>query len=322
MTQKEIGPRVSDLCDNYCHGQIDRREFLVKLSSLGFLCSLSFDIPARENLPRRPVPGNDELLPVIGLGSTKPVRQISAKGTEPLEKVIRTLLSYGGKVIDTSPRPESIDAEFGHVLNMADFRDALFIAAKINATGKDAGIAQFRQTQRLFARRTLDLVQIESLTDLKTHWPSLREWQDAGEARYIGVTVSHEEKYQTLESFMQRESPDFVQLNYSVMETLAEARLLPIAQERGIAVLVNGPFMNGEYFERTSGHKLPDWAGEFDCASWAQFSLKYILANSAVTCVLTETTNPGHMEENIQAAFGRLPDDAMKQRMREFAQRL
>ncbi len=121
---------------------------------------------------------------------------------------------------------------------------------------------------------------------------------------------------------MQRESPDFVQLNYSIMETLAEARLLPIAQERGIAVLVNGPFMNGEYFERTGGHKLPEWAGEFDCASWAQFSLKYILANSTVTCVLTETTNPGHMEENIQAAFGRLPDDAMKQRMREFAQSL
>ena len=166
----------------------------MRLSSLGALCSLSFDIPARENLPQKPVPGNDEMLPVIGLGSTKPVRQISTKGTEPLEKVIRTLLSYGGKVVDTAPRPEAMDAEFGHVLNRPDFRDALFIATKVNARGKDAGIAQFRQTQHLFGRRTLDLVQIESLTDLKTHWPSLREWQDAGEARYIGVTVSHEEK--------------------------------------------------------------------------------------------------------------------------------
>ena len=322
MTQTEIEPRVFDLCDNYCRGQIDRREFLVRLSSLGALCSLSFDIPARENLPRRPVPGTDEMLPVIGLGSTKPVRQISTKGTEPLEKVILALLDYGGTVIDTAPRPEAVDAEFGRVLNRPDIGDALFIAAKVNATGKDAGIAQFRQTQRLFSRRTLDLVQIESLTDLKTHWPSLRAWQDSGEARYIGVTVSHEDKYQALESFMRRESPDFVQFNYSVMETSAEARLLPIAQERGIAVLINGPFMNGDFFERISGHKLPDWAGEFDCASWAHFSLKYILAHSAVTCVLTETTNPRHMEENIQAAFGRLPDDAMKQRMREFAQSL
>jgi diketogulonate reductase-like aldo/keto reductase len=296
-----------------------RREFLARLSGLGVLCSLPFEIPAKENLPQRPIPGSDEMLPVIGLGSTKPVRQIPTAGTEPLENVIRMLMSFGGTVVDTSPRPESIDAEFGRLLEIPDFRDQLFIAAKVKTSGKEAGIAQFRQTQRLFGRRTLDLVQIESLTDLDTHWPSLREWQDAGEARYIGVTVSHEEKYQTLESFMRRESPDFVQLNYSVMETSAEEKLLPLAEERGIAVLVNGPFMNGDYFGLVSGHQLPDWAGEFDCTSWAQFSLKYILAHPVVTCVLTETTNPGHMRDNIQAAFGSLPDDIMKRHMREFA---
>ncbi len=322
MTGKEIDPRVLDCCDQYGRGQFDRREFLLRLSSLGALCALPFDVLARDSLPLRPIPGSDEMLPVIGLGSTKPVRQISSKGTEPLENVIRTLLSYGGKVVDTAPRAEALDAEFGKVLNLPEFRDTLFIAAKVNAPGKDAGVAQFRQTQRLFGRRTLDLVQIESLTDLNTHWPSLREWQAAGEARYIGVTVAHEDKYQMLESFMQRESPDFVQLNYSVMETSAEARLLPIAQEKGIAVLVNGPFMNGEYFKRVRGHELPDWARDFDCASWAQFSLKYILAHAAVTCVLTETTNPGHMQENIQSAIGRLPDDGVKRRMRELAQSL
>jgi len=299
-----------------------RREFLVRLSGLGILCSLPLKILARQNLPQRPIPASDEMLPIIGLGSTKPVRQIPTVGTGPLESVIRMLMSYGGRVVDTSPRPEALDAEFGRVLKQADFRDELFVAVKVKATGKDAGIAQFRQTQRLFGRRTLDLVQIESLTDLNTHWPSLREWKESGEARYIGVTVSHEEKYEELESFIRRESPDFVQLNYSVFETLAEAKLLPLARERGIAVLVNGPFMNGEYFERISGHELPDWASEFDCTSWAQFSLKYILAHPAVTCVLTETTKPKHMQDNIGAAFGRLPDDAMKGRMREFAQRL
>lgn len=299
-----------------------RREFLARLSSLGALCSLPFNIPAQENLPQRPIPISDEMLPIIGLGSTKPVRQIPTEGTGPLESVMRMLMSYGGSVVDTSPRPEALDAEFGRLLNQPDFRDELFIAAKVKATGKDAGIAQFRQTQRLFGRRTLDLVQIESLTDLKTHWPSLRDWKDAGEARYIGVTVSHEEKYEELESFMQRESPDFVQLNYSVMEFSAEERLLPLAQELGIAVLVNGPFMNGEYFGRISGHKLPDWVGEFDCTSWAQFSLKYILAHPAVTCALTETTNSKHMQDNIHAAFGRFPDDSMKRRMRKFAQSL
>jgi len=299
-----------------------RREFLARLSGISLLSVLPYNVPARQSLPRRPIPGGDEMLPVIGLGSTKPVRQIRTEGTGPLESVIRMLMSYGGRVIDTAPRPEELDAEFGRLLGQPDFRDALFVAVKINATGRDAGIAQFRQTQRLFGRRCVDLVQIESLTDLKTHWPSLREWKDAGEARYAGVTVAHEEKYETLESFMRRESPDFVQLNYSVVETLAEARLLPLAEELGIAVLVNGPFMNGEYFSLVSGQKLPGWVSEFDCASWAQFSLKYILAHPAVTCVLTETTSPRHMEDNIQAAFGRFPDGTMKRRMREFAERL
>lgn len=299
-----------------------RREFIARLSSLGILSTLPFNITAQESLPRRAIPGSDEMLPIVGLGSTKPVRLIATEGTGPLEDVIRMLMSYGGTVVDTAPRPEELDAEFGRLLSKPDFRDQLFVTAKINATGKDAGIAQFRQTQRLFDRRTLDLVQIESLTDLKTHWPSLREWKDAGEARYIGVTVAHERLYQELESFMRSESPDFVQVNYSVMETLAEETILPLAEERGIAVLVNGPFMNGEYFGLVSGHELPGWSAEFDCASWAQFTLKYILAHPAVTCVLTETTNPGHMQDNINAAFGRLPDDAMKRRMREFAQSL
>jgi diketogulonate reductase-like aldo/keto reductase len=231
------------------------------------------------------------------------------------------LVDRGGRVVDTAPRPESIDAEFGRLLGDLDLRDRLFLATKINATGREAGIAQMRQTQRLFGRRTMDLIQIESLTDLETHWPSLRDWKESGEARYIGVTVSNDDLHERLEAFMRREAPDFVHLNYSVVETRAEERLLPLARDRGIAVLTNRPFMNGNYFRRVSGHDLPEWAAEFDCASWAQFSLKYILANPTVTCVLTETTNPQHMEENIRAAFGRLPDESTKRRMRELIQR-
>ena len=299
-----------------------RRDFLVRLAGLGVASSPPFRISATENLPQRAIPATGEKLPIVGLGSTKPVRQIATEGTGPLERVIRMLMSYGGRVVDTSPRPEAIDAEFGQLLMQPDFRDRLFVAAKVKVSGQDEGIAQFRQTQRLFGRRTLDLVQIESLTDLVTHWPSLRKWKDSEEARYIGVTVSHEDQYKELESFMRRESPDFVQLNYSVIEHSAEQRLLPLAEQLGIAVLVNGPFMNGDYFDLVGGHRLPDWAAEFDCGSWAQFSLKYILAHAAVTCVLTETTNPAHMQDNIEAAFNRLPDDSMKQRMRQFAQGL
>ena len=158
------------------------------------------------------------------------------------------------------------------------------------------------------------------MRDLDMHWPNVLRWKDSGEARYIGVTVSSTQQHDQFESFMRAEPLDFIQVNYSVMEPGAEDRILPLARDLGMGVLINRPFMNGSYFGRVSGRSLPEWASEFDCASWAQFSLKYILAHPAVTCALTETTNPEHMEDNIQAAFGRLPDDATKRRMRELVQ--
>ena len=294
-----------------------RREFLFQLSSLGVLLSRPFEIRAQGQLPSRTIPASGETVPVIGLGSTKAVLGIPTAGTDPLASVMRMLVDRGGRVVDTAPRPEAIDAEFGRLLGQLDLRDRLFLTSKINATGKEAGIAQMRQTQRLFGRRTMDLIQIESLTDLATQWPNLRDWKETGEARYIGVTVSSDALHERLEAFMRTESPDFVHVNLSVMETRVEERLLPLAQDRGIAVLTNRPFMNGNYFRMIGDRPLPNWAAEFDCTTWAQFSLKYILAHPAVTCILTETTNPQHMEENIQAAFGLLPDEATKRRMRE-----
>ena len=299
--------------------RFSRRHILAALSSLGVLGSLPACAAADERLPQRAVPGTGEKLPIVGLGSTKPVRLIETAGSGPLESVMRTLMDYGGRVVDTSPRPAELDARFGQVLQKPEFRDALFVCAKVKTTGKDEGIAQIDQTRRLFGRETLDLLQIESLLDLETHWPTLRDYKEAGQVRYIGVTVAHERHYEKLEEFMKRESPDFVQLNYSVMEHSAEERLLPLAADMGIAILVNGPFMNGEYFGLVGGHELPDWAAQFDCESWAQFSLKFILGHPAVTCVLTETTKAHHMEDNARAGLGRLPDAAMKRRMREFA---
>ncbi len=298
---------------------ISRRELLSALSSLGVLGALPAASIASDVLPRRAIPGSGEKLPIVGLGSTKPVRFIEEAGTGPIESVMRKLMSFGGSVVDTSPRPAELDTRFGQVLQQAEFRNSLFVAAKVTATGKEQGIAQIEQTQRLFGRDPLDLLQISSLTDLETHWPTLRAWKEAGKVRYIGVTVANERLYEALEAFMKRESPDFVQLNYSVMEYSAEDRLLPLAEDMGIAILVNGPFMNGEFFGHVEGHDLPDWAAEFDCESWAHFSLKYILAHPAVTCVLTETTKAHHMEDNARAGLGRFPDDATKRRMREHA---
>jgi diketogulonate reductase-like aldo/keto reductase len=299
-----------------------RRSFLGSLAATGLAVTLPIAGAKGRMLPRRAIPGHDEALPIIGLGSTKPVRLIESEGTAPIEAVLQTLLDHGGCVVDTAPRPADLDRAFGQVLQKPAFGNKLFLAVKINAAGKDAGLEQFRQLQRHFGRKVFDLVQIESLTQLEVHWPTLQSLRASGDARYAGVTVAHEEKYAMLESFMRRETPDFVQLNYSVIEHSAEDVLLPLAKELNIAVLVNGPFMNGEYFQRVRGLELPDWSAAFECRSWADFSLKYVLSNSAVTCVLTETTNPRHMQENIAAAYGPFPDAAMRARMRKLANTL
>lgn len=305
----------------------DRREFLLQMTGFGALLSRPDRILARirerqEAIPTRAIPTSGEALPVVGFGSTKAVLESPREGTEPIAAVLRTLLEYGGRLVDTSPREEEIDREFGRVLQDPEIRDDLFLATKVYTRGEEAGIQQMRQTQRLFGRRTLDLVQVESLRDLDVHWPNLRRWKEAGEARYIGATVFRPENHDRLEEFMRTESPDFVHMNYSVMEPGAEERLLPLARDRGMAVVINRPFMNGEYFGLVEGRELPSWAENFDCETWAQFSLKYILSNPAVTCVLTETTNPDHMEENLQAALGRLPDESERARMRELARNL
>jgi diketogulonate reductase-like aldo/keto reductase len=290
--------------------------------ALGAGSATRFAAFAQSAMPQRTIPSTGERLPVIGLGSSKVVEQIAANGEAPLTGVLRTLVQHGGKLVDTWPRNAGNDAGFGRVVSSPELRDKLFITTKIDQMGKDAGIAQFRQAQRLYNRPKLDLTQIFSLTDLDVHWPSLKEWKAAGDTRYIGVTVAAAGLYDQLEQFLQREKPDFVQMNYSITERATEDRLLPLAMDRGIAVLINRPFMNGTYFDKLEKQPLPEWAAAFECETWAEFSLKYILANPAVTCVLTETSNPEHMAENAMAALGPLPDPAARQRMREFIDRV
>jgi diketogulonate reductase-like aldo/keto reductase len=298
-----------------------RREFLRHTAAAAAAAGLAGAIPsvplAQGAIPQRPIPSTGEMLPVIGLGSSKVVEEIAAKGTEPLLGVLRAFVAHGGKLVDTWPRNADNDAGFGRVIGMPEFAGKLFVTTKLDQVGKEAGIAQFRQAQRLYGRTTLDLVQIFSLTDLDTHWPSLQEWKASGQARYIGVTVAQASRHAELEQFLGRAKPDFVQMNYSITEREVEDRLLPLAADRGVAVVINRPFMNGAYFQRLEGRALPAWAAEFECETWAQFSLKYILANPALTCVLTETSNPAHMEENLRTAIGPLPDAATRQRMRE-----
>jgi len=297
---------------------ITRREALAMLSAMGAAGLAPSHALAQQQMPLRAVPSTGEMLPVVGLGSSKVVSQIADNGTEPVAAVLRALVANGGAVVDTWPRNPANDAGFGRVINEPDLRDSLFITTKIDQVGKEAGIAQFRQTQELYQRETIDLVQIFSLTDLETQWPNLKDWKAEGSARYIGVTVSNYERYDQLIEFLGRETPDFVQMNYSITERRAEERLLPMAADMGLAVLLNRPFMNGAYFGRLEGRPIPEWAAEFDCTSWAQFSLKYILAHPTITTVFTETSNPAHMEENAHASFGRMPDANARARMRAY----
>ncbi|HET7130730.1 MAG TPA: aldo/keto reductase [Gammaproteobacteria bacterium] len=295
-----------------------RRAFVIGAAAAAAMGELApLRVLAQAAMPQRRIPGSRESLPVIGLGSSKVVQQIAEKGTEPVVQVIRMLLAHGGKLIDTWPRNADNDKGFGSVVSAPEFARKLFVTSKIDQIGKDAGIAQFKATQESYRRQTLDLVQIFSLTDLDVHWPTLKDLKAAGAARYIGVTVAEAGLYDRLEAFLKREKPDFVQMNYSITERGTEERLLPLAADRGCAVLINRPFMNGSYFEKLEGKPLPDWTASFECKSWAQFSLKYILANPAVTCVLTETTDPAHMAENALAALGPVPDEATRARMRE-----
>jgi diketogulonate reductase-like aldo/keto reductase len=296
---------------------VTRRDLLAILSAVPAAQLVPGTLLGQDAMPVRRIPSTGEMLPVIGLGSSKVVQEIAANGDDPLRQVLRTLVDRGGKLVDTWPRNAENDAAFGRVINEPDLRERLFVTTKIDQVGKEAGIAQFRQTLELYGRETIDLVQIFSLTDLDAHWPSLVEWKESGVARYIGVTVAESRLYAQLEEFLRRERPDFVQVNYSITERETENRLLPMAADRGLAVLVNRPFMNGAYFRRLEGTPLPEWTAEFGCTTWAQFSLKYILAHPAVTCVLTETTDPEHMAENTVAALGASPDDAARARMRE-----
>lgn len=294
-----------------------RREFIAALSALGASSWLTRGAWAQGSMPLRRIPTTGETLPIIGLGSSKIVSEIGANGTAPVAAVLRALVERGGRVVDTWPRDPANDSGFGRVINEPDLRDRLFVTTKVSEAGR-AGVEQIEQSLRSYGRSTIDLAQVFSLTDIGTHWPMLKEWKETGRARYIGVTVSSYDLYDELEAFLGRETPDFVQCNYSITERRAEQRMLPLARDRGIAVIVNRPFMNGEYFRRLAGTPLPDWATDAGIRSWAQFSLKYILPNPAVTCVLTETSNPVHMAENAMTAYGEMPDQATRRRMAEY----
>jgi diketogulonate reductase-like aldo/keto reductase len=268
---------------------------------------------------KRAIPASSEKLPVIGLGTWSvfdvnltPDKQAS------LGEVLSLFVKHGGKVIDSSPMYGRAEGVIGELSSKLHLHDSLFIATKVWTPGKEAGIAQMERSMARLQTKRIDLMQVHNLVDVENQMSSLREWKTKGRIRYTGITHSQARGFYEVERTMRSQKPDFVQINYSLMEPEAAQRILPLAQELRMAVIINRPFGGGGLFGRVAAKPLPPWAAEIDCRSWAQFFLKWIIAHPAVTCVIPATGKPSHLEDNMQGGIGRLPDAKMRRRMLEF----
>lgn len=272
----------------------------------------------RPDVITRPIPSTGERLPVIGMGSMKTFDVGEDKAERArLTGVLQAFFDNGGSLIDSSPMYGNAETVLGDVLQDVTGKDALFAATKVWADGKQQGIDQMHRSMARMRVTRFDLMQIHNLKDWRTHIETLKAWKAEGKIRYIGITTSHGRRHAELIAAMKAESFDFVQFTYNIAKRDAEKRLLPLARDRGVATLINLPFDRAELFKKVRGKPLPDWAAEIDCASWAQFFLKFCLAHPAVTCLIPATSNPNHMVDNMGAAVGRLPGEDMRRRMIE-----
>ena len=277
--------------------------------------------PKRESssMLMRAIPGSGEKLPVIGLGTWNVFDvNLTADNRAALSEVLSLLVKLGGKVIDSSPMYGRAEGVVGELAAKLRLRDSLFLATKVWTSGKQAGIAMMERSVDRFQTKQIDLMQVHNLVDVETQMASLRQWKEDGRIRYTGITHSEARGFYEVERIMHSQKPDFVQINYSLMEPGAAQRILPLAQELRMGVVINRPFGGGGLFRRVAAKSLPLWAAEIDCRSWAQFCLKWIVSHPAVTCVIPATNNPRHMEDNMAGGFGRLPDAKMRQRMLAF----
>ena len=267
----------------------------------------------------RAIPSSGEKLPVIGLGTWNVFDvDLTPENRRQLEEVMSLFVKRGGRVIDSSPMYGRAEGVIGELAAKLRLRDSLFIATKVWTAGKQAGVEMMERSMDRLQTKRLDLMQVHNLVDVETQMSSLREWKEKGRIRYTGITHSQARGFGEVERIMRSQKPDFVQINYSVMEPGAAQRILPLAQELRMAVIINRPFGGGGLFGRVSAKSLPPWAAEIGCRSWAQFFLKWIIANPAVTCTIPATDKPRHLEDNMQGGIGPLPDAKMRQRMVEF----
>jgi diketogulonate reductase-like aldo/keto reductase len=293
-----------------------RRDLLRATVAAGIACLAPAVAAQAATSLRRVIPRSGEQIPAVGLGTWQ---TFDVGGSEaermPLREVLRRFVALGGTVIDSSPMYGESETVVGDLAGETGVNKSLFLATKVWTSGREAGIRQMETSLKRLRTPKLDLMQVHNLVDWQTHLKTLRGWKEQGRVRYLGITHYTESAYADLERVMRAEKPEFVQLNYSIVSRTAEQRLLPLARELGIAVLVNRPFEKSGLFGKVRGRELPPWAAEFDCASWAQFFLKFILAHPVVTCAIPATSKVKHLEDNMQAGLGRLPDAATREKM-------
>lgn len=298
--------------------QINRREFLARSGAIAAVASVPVGSFAQETMRTRRIPGTDETLPVIGLGAPRIFIDLPPEGDELPKSVLQTMVDLGGRLLDTPAffRPDV--PVIGKLLTEMGLQQKLFLSGKITVNGKQAGITHLERTVANLNKRPMDLLLIHNMRDLDDHWATLKDWREAGRVRYIGVSLTRTLDFSRIEAFMKAESPDFVMVSYSIHHPETGARVLPLAADSGIGVLIVEAFKatdDGGIFDVVADKPLPEWASDFDCETWAQFSLKYILSNPAVTGVVTETSSVSHAADNMRAGYGRLPDEATRQRM-------
>lgn len=300
-------------------GRMTRADFL-RLSAAALLAS-SFGGPATaqkalQQMQTRKIPSSGAALPIVGCGTWQTFHVgKGAAERAPLAQVLDVLLAAGGSVIDSSPMYGPAEGVVGDLLAAAGTRDKAFLATKVWTTGRSQGIAQMRQSLARMRTDRIDLMQVHNLVDWRTQLATLRAWKREGHITYLGVTHYTASAYDELEAVMRAEALDFVQLNYAMNDRAAERRVLPLATDKGIAIIVNQPFGGGGLLRSLRNRPLPGWAGEIGCQTWAQALLKFVLSHSAVTCVIPGTGRPEHMRDNVQAGIGAMPGKALREKM-------
>ncbi|MBW4935835.1 aldo/keto reductase [Marinobacter sp. F4206] len=307
---------------------LTRRQFLIGAGLSGLALHAPGLLADAENAPdsaliSRAIPSTGERIPAIGMGTWITFNV----GNDPYlieqrTKVLKTFFDNGGSVVDCSPMYGSSANVLGQALDALKGRDRLFAATKIWTGDESATREEAESSRRKWGVERFDLLQVHNLLGWQGHLETLREMKAAGDVRYVGITTSHGRRHRDFARIMETQPLDFVQLTYNVLDREAEERLLPLAQERGIAVMVNRPFQGGSLFRRFQSEPLPDWAGEIGVSTWAEFFLKYIIAHPAVTCAIPATSSVQHMQENMAAMYGELADERQRQQMAAYVRSL